>query len=286
MTNGRLIFDNMTKKTIVILGANGMLGRYLTTYYKQFYNVIPVTRKEFKVSQHTTEWNISNFFKNLDTSIDCVINCVGVIKPQVKIVGEAETIAINSIFPRLLANVLAANNIPLCHITTDCVFLGKKGCYTEKSSHDADDVYGKSKSLGEPENCAVLRTSIIGEEVGNSRSLIEWVKSMAGKEAKGFVNHIWNGVTCLQLAKILKVYIDSGNWWQGVKHFHANDVTKQELLEQIADAFNLNIKVVPAYADQYCNRTLKTVYPLDKIPNIDIQLKELATYSDKLKELY
>lgn len=283
MIIGKLILDNMNKKTVLILGANGMLGRYLATYYKD-YNIVIVTRDQINVSQQTTRDDLRKYF-NQFIQIDCVINCIGVIKPRVNVVGITETIAINSIFPRLLADVLEEKRVPLCHITTDCVFLGRKGCYTEKSFHDADDVYGRSKSLGEPENCAVFRTSIIGEEVGNSRSLIEWAKSMAGKEANGFTNHIWNGITCLQLAKTLKDYIDNGNWWQGVRHFHANDVTKQELLEQISDAFNLNIKVVPVYADQYCNRTLKTIYPLEKIPNINVQLKELAEYSGKLKEL-
>ena len=109
---------------------------------------------------------------------------------------------------------------------------------------------------------------------------------MRGKEANGFQNHVWNGVTCLQLAKIIKPFIDDNTWWKGVRHFYSNDVTKQDLLEQISDAFNLDIKVNPAYAEQYCNRTLKSIYPLPEIPNINIQIKELAEYSDKLKELY
>ena len=102
-----------------------------------------------------------------------------------------------------LAKIKKEHNCQVVHISTDCVFNGKKGNYNEEDDHDCLDVYGKTKSLGENPDLTIIRTSIIGEEITNKRSLVEWVKSNTSKEINGFIKHFWNGVTCLQLAKII-----------------------------------------------------------------------------------
>ncbi len=166
----------------------------------------------------------------------------------------------------------------------NCVFSGNEGKYNENSPHDCTDVYGKTKSLGEPKNCTVVRSSIIGEEVGQSRSLIEWVKSMKDKPANGYTNHKWNGVTCLQMAKIFENIIANNNYWIGTRHvFSPEIVDKYELVKLISDAYSLNISLTPTEAPIKCDRSLSTIHKdnLFNIPTIKDQIEEQFNYFNK-----
>ena len=132
----------------------------------------------------------------------------------------------------------------MIHVTTDCVFSGKDGNYDENSLHDETNDYGTSKSLGELCKATIIRTSIIGEETINKRSLLEWVRSNRGGEINGFTNHMWNGVTCLQLSKIIEKMIREKFYWEGVRHtFSPRSVSKYELVSLINEIYDLNIKV-------------------------------------------
>lgn len=166
----------------------------------------------------------------------------------------------------------------------NCVFSGDDGNYNEKSPHDCTDVYGKTKSLGEPENCTVIRSSIIGEEVGQTRSLIEWVKSMKDKSANGYINHKWNGVTCLQMAKIFEDIIANNKYWKGTRHiFSPNTVNKYELVQMISDAHSLNVNLTPVEGPTKCDRSLSTIYDdnLFNIPDLKTQIEEQFNYFNK-----
>jgi dTDP-4-dehydrorhamnose reductase len=262
----------MTK--VLVLGASGMLGKYVSTYFTQTskYEVTSIGRSQFDATTdgiHTLD--LQNY--------DIVINCIGVIKPLVSKIGILNTTLVNAVFPHLLANECERVGTKLIHITTDCVFSGKLGYYLESSDHDALDVYGKTKSLGEPNNAMVIRTSIIGEEIGSNRSLIEWVKSNNGNEVDGYINHTWNGVTCLELAKFIDKCIVHNIHWLGVRHVHSPDsVTKKELVELIALHFNINLTVVPKEPSPSVYRTLSTIYePLIDKP-ISKQLEELYNF--------
>ena len=140
-----------------------------------------------------------------------------------------------------------------------------------------------TKSLGEPENCMVIRTSIIGEEVGQTRSLIEWVKSQKGNTVFGFTNHFWNGVTCLQFAKICKETIEKNLFWVGTKHLHSNTVSKKELVELISDSYNLNVTVTPKETELSCDRSISTIHDHEiEIPSLKVQIDELKEFSKSL----
>lgn len=262
-----------------------MLGKYVVKHLKsKGKQVISLTRKDFDVA------NVSLGFLSGDNFIlnpeDVVINCAGIIKPQVAQYGEAHCIKVNSIFPYLLQKECEKLGVHAIHISTDCVYSGVGGPakgYIETSRHDADDVYGKSKSLGEAPKLTTIRTSIIGEESGQSRSLIEWVKSRKNQDANGYVNHFWNGITCLQLAKVIDQMIDKNLFWTGVRHiFNKKSVSKDDLIRLIDQAFELNIKVNKSSAG-LCDRTLTTdffdtVEILDSIPDYETQLKELREF--------
>jgi len=263
---------------ITVLGSNGMLGRYVSRYFEinLDYNVFRAGRDVIDASEATRFNAILSDYLDIHQEGDVVINCIGIIKPKVEESGPEEVWRVNSVFPHLLAYECKKRGIHLFHITTDCVFSGKKGRYIETDLHDADDRYGKSKSSGEPENCTVIRTSIIGEELGQSRSLVEWVKSQAGQETKGFTNHYWNGITCLELAKYIHQILKCQSRDDDVVHvFSPQSFSKYELVQLINARYNLGIKVIPTKVDQKCDRTLSSMF-YEKTPHISPLPKQIA----------
>ena len=245
---------------IAILGSTGMLGNAVSKYFlkKENYEVYTSFRHE------EPPYGKNNFyFDALDPSasilpkVDYIINCIGVIKPFMK-KGPENAIVINSLFPHTFSNFCKNNNIKMIHITTDCVFSGKKGNYTESDLHDCLDDYGKTKSLGEPRDCMVIRTSIIGEEIKNNVSLIEWAKSQKNLEARGFTNHLWNGITTTEYAKICDQIIQNDFYENGLFHVHSESVNKFELLKMISDSLSLNLQIEPYETGISCDRTLST----------------------------
>jgi dTDP-4-dehydrorhamnose reductase len=272
----------MNNPTVIIFGSNGMLGSYCTRYLSSFYNVVGVTRKDIDASKCSFNelLDVVNRIKN-NSEKNIILNCIGVIKQRTNSTRE-EFINVNSLFPRMLNDVCTQLNIEFVHVTTDCVFDGKKGVYTETDEHTCTDLYGISKSFGEG-NFRCIRTSIIGEEKNNKLSLLEWVKSQNNKTIDGFSHHIWNGITCLQFAKTFHNMISNNvfnDWINGVRHiFSPVSVTKKELVEEIIKAYNLTIYVNKAQFSNIVDRTLSSNYINNYcIPNIQTQLKELYEF--------
>jgi dTDP-4-dehydrorhamnose reductase len=270
---------------IYVLGSKGMLGRYVMTYLKDKYEVIGLTRNQIDAYNINEEGLHAKLFHLGLKDGDVVINCVGTIKPQIDALGDLNGIQVNSVFPRLLSNVCEKLNVNLIHPTTDCVFTGLKGRYNENDIHDISDVYGRTKSLGEPNNCTVIRTSIIGEEVGQGRSLVEWIKSSRNTTVFGFTNHYWNGVTCLEFAKICEKIIDTNGYWIGVRHIHSNTLNKKELVEMVSSIYDLNVTVTSKETPTMCDRSIVSIYDTVEgmmIPTLETQIKEMKIFSQKL----
>lgn len=261
-------------KNILIFGSNGMLGTYLTKYLTPRYNVIPLTRANYDIS--FVEQSELNNFISVYGKPDLIINAAGVIKQR--LYKPVDLITVNSLFPHYLAEYGKEFDVKIIHITTDCVFNGKTGGYFESDKHDAFDDYGKSKSLGENPNSTVIRTSIIGEELHNKVSLLEWVKSNKGKTIKGYGNHLWNGVTCLELAQIIDKIITTEGYWEGVRHIFSETVNKFELVYLIGKIFELDITVERVNPDDFCYRNLRTEYTPWKIKTLYEQLVELKDF--------
>ena len=272
---------------ILVFGANGMLGRYVCSRLSQEHTVKGLTRKDLDVSK-VDQTLLPYILKNTVSGYDAVINCAGIIKSRADI-SAIEFIIVNSVFPRILADVCKKANIKMFHISTDCVYDGFSAVpYVETDHHTAADVYGKTKSLGESEDCCVIRTSIVGEEVGQTRSLISWAKSKKGQPVMGFTNHWWNGVSCLQLSDFLSLLIKYDLYWSGVRHVYSpNIVTKCELLEIINSTFDLGLTVVPSKSGDLqpsCNRALDTdneewrQYLQKNIPEIKDQLVKMRDF--------
>ena len=272
------ITDNMK---IVIFGSTGMLGHYVKSYFEKLrYDVVTIDRNVLDVTNFDDNKldNLMSHFNIL--SGDYVINCIGAIKPRVDELGDLNAVLVNTIFPMRLSNFCKNKELKMIHITTDCVYSGKEGGYSESSTHDIADTYGRTKSLGEPNNCMVLRTSIIGEEIKNNRSLVEWVKTKKNMTVNGFVNHFWNGVTCLQLSKIFEQIIEKDLYCEDKFHIHSpNVVNKFQLLSLINQIYNLNIKIIETTAVEKIDRTLKSEKNLKVlIPNLELQIKEMKNY--------
>lgn len=272
--------------TIYIFGANGMLGTYMKTYLKsQNKACICFTRDDLDVSTVTYDKLEKLFDKYTIHDNDIIINCAGII-PQSKNINDTSSrnyFLINSLFPNMLSTIASLNKMKFIHITTDCVFSGSKGNYTELDCHDETNNYGVSKSLGElGYNSTVIRTSIIGEELKNKYSLLEWVKKHNNTIINGYTNHYWNGVTCLQLAKIINNMIDENIWWSGVRHIYSpTSVTKYELVQMINDIYNLNNTVEPIETETTVNKTLASIYDVNSqfnIPELSIQLEVLKLF--------
>jgi dTDP-4-dehydrorhamnose reductase len=269
---------------IYVLGSNGMLGRYVSSYFSNYFETIELNRCEIDATEIKEEILRAKLFSLGLKKGDIIINCVGVIKPIVDSVGIVDTIKINSVFPRVLSKICDELSVVMIHPTTDCVYDGRLGNYDENSIHDITDVYGRTKSLGEPNNCMVIRTSIIGEELKNNRSLVEWVKSKKGCEADGYIDHLWNGVTCLEWSKYVKKIIDKGLFWRGVRHiFSPKMVSKYELLEILNKTYKLDIKVNKVNSDYAVNRTLSSIHkPIFDIIDLSEQIEEMKNYKLKL----
>ena len=286
-TFGMKILDNIKNMNIYILGASGMLGRYVSTYFKtNGFNVIDINRDKLDASNVTQiELHAKLFHLGLKKD-DVIINCMGTIKPRIDALGDLNGIIVNSVFPRFLANVSEIVGSHLIHPTTDCVYSGLKGSYNEDDKYDVSDVYGMSKAMGEPSNCTVIRTSIIGEEVGQGRSLVEWIKSSANQTVNGFTNHHWNGVTCLQFAKICEQIITTNDYWMGIKHLHSNVLDKKQLVETVSEVYGLNLTVIPKETQLKCDRSISTIYPDNlvkfNIPTLKEQIIEMKEFSAKL----
>lgn len=265
----------LSKPKVLLLGSTGMLGTYVRIYLEKNPNIEIITGSQFSAASISLE-NLTQIIEKESPTV--VLNCIGVIK-QRNAVGIESMIEVNALFPHRLMTACNSVGAKLIHISTDCVFSGHRGRYAENDPHDALDAYGKTKSLGEPRTATVIRTSIIGSENKNKLSLLEWVKSKRGKSCDGYVDHYWNGVTCLQLAKVIEKIITSDLYWQGVRHIGCRGiVNKFSLISMISGVYELGISVNPIRAG-VCDRSLLIESPSDfESPSIEVQLKELREF--------
>ena len=260
---------------VLVLGSTGMLGNAVGRYFENDteYDVTLTYRNDkVKYGDKTVFFDATSPFPfdGVEDNFDYVINCIGTIKPFMAS-NPRDARYINSVFPYELAEWGNSTDTKIIHITTDCVFTGNKGkAYNEDDAHDASDDYGKSKSLGEPvDECMVIRTSIIGEEIHKNASLLEWAKARKGKEVKGFTNHLWNGITTDQYAKCCQQIIDEDLWQKGLWHVHAKDtVNKLQMVEYFSEKFDLDLKIKAFETPKPCDRSLSSKYDLTNKLNV------------------
>ena len=268
---------------ILIFGSNGMLGSYIFSYLKDKFIINSINRNVFDVYSLFKENNLVYELEKILKSIKpkYIINCIGNISKVDD--DSSKKYIINSYFPVILNIICKKYDIILIHPTTDCVYSGNGEWYDNNSIPEPIDDYGLSKFLGENIDACVIRTSIIGEELYNNRSLISWIKNNNNKSINGYTNHYWNGITCLQYAKIIEEIIKNKTHWKGIKtitskYKNKNFITKYELIKIIIDIYNLDINVIPFETKKKCDRRL-----LGDICDIDLydQIIQLKIYNLK-----
>lgn len=286
----------MKKYKALVLGGTGMLGHAVVSRLQEFYGEDAVAYT-CRTSRDKLSLPNATYFDAHQTSwpdylseAEYVINCIGMIKPRIKDDKPdtwIEAMGINSCFPVRLMTMCNSVGAKLIHITTDCVFSGRDGEYTEDSPHDCTDIYGKTKSLGEvcQDGAMVLRTSIIGTEPNNQSSLVEWVRKQDGKTIQGYLNHAWNGVTTTEFANVCIELMTNG-YNTGLYHIHSPEVvTKWELVCLIAERLGVDVGVEPVNAPTFYDRSLSTLFPEDleslHIPPLEHQIKAMPDFNPR-----
>jgi dTDP-4-dehydrorhamnose reductase len=256
---------------ILILGGDGMLGHQLLNSFKEKFEVKVTLRKNLNDYIQYKIFTQENCFDNVDvrdfeklTSIlenfkpNVLINAVGIVKQRKDSKEIIPSIEINALLPHKLSFECMKHNTRVIHISTDCVFSGKTGMYDEKSFADADDIYGRTKFLGELSlnNCLTLRTSIIGRELSRHKSLLDWFLAQ-NEPIKGFKNAIFSGFTTIELARIIEMMIIKYPEASGTYNVSSEPINKYDLLKMISELLNHKIEIVPDEAF-FCNRSLSS----------------------------
>ena len=245
---------------VLVLGASGMLGNSMVRVLSE--------KADWEVFGTVRSGEAARFFspkiaerlvvgvdvENHDTLIrlfaqvrpNVVVNCIGLVKQLAEADDPLLAIPINSLLPHRLAGFSELVGARLVHISTDCVFSGKKGAYRESDPSDAEDLYGKSKFLGEVDypHAITLRTSIIGHELQGGRSLIGWFLSQE-RQCKGFVKAIYSGLPTVVLAQLVRDVIIPRTELSGLYHVASSPISKYDLLCLVAEIYGKHIQIVP-----------------------------------------
>ena len=188
--------------------------------------------------------NLSDLFAKTDPEV--VINCIGVVKQLAGANDPLVAIPTNALLPHRLARLCQVEGARLVHISTDCVFSGTKGSYLEGDPADAQDLYGRTKFLGEVDgpNCVTLRTSIIGHELNSAHGLLGWFLAQPAA-VKGFTRVVFSGLPTNELARVIRDYVLLRSEMHGVYHVSAARISKFELLRLIAQVYGRTNEIVP-----------------------------------------
>ncbi len=252
--------DSARRVRVLILGGSGMLGHKLVQCLGPRFETFATFRTvpsgyahlgildESRALTHVSVQDFDSIVRAVNSvRPDVVVNCIGIVKQDVAAKDPLLSIGVNALFPHRLAQVCGAAGARLIQISTDCVFSGRKGNYVESDVSDAEDLYGRTKFLGEvnDDNCLTLRTSIIGRELQSSQGLIEWFLSQEGKSVRGFRRAIFSGFTTLALSEIIAHLIADFRGLSGVWHVAAEPITKFDLLSLVKQIYELNIEIEP-----------------------------------------
>lgn len=252
---------------VVVLGSTGMLGSAVEQVIKESgVEVITASRTQgvrFDAEDLGSAELIATAGLRAD---DYIVNCVGLTKTRIdesSLTSRGLAVKLNVEFPSNLAEAAEQSGIRVIQVATDCVFRGTVGNYSESSPHDALDVYGKTKSLGEvpSENVMHLRCSLVGPEIGRSSLFFEWVRHQPkGAKVSGYANHIWNGLSSRAFGRVVLGIVSENLFTAGVQHLvPANQVTKDELVRiELAALGRDDVSVQSVAADIAVDRTLKT----------------------------
>lgn len=246
---------------VLVLGITGMLGSavYRTFSHDPAYEVWGTMRSAGAL-QHFAEQARSGLLTGVDVldqdalvsalgrvRPDVVINCVGLIKQLADAKDPLSALPINAMLPHRLAKLCGLVGARLIHVSTDCVFSGQKGMYLESDLSDAEDLYGKSKYIGELHevpHAITLRTSIIGHELGTHFSLVDWFLSQ-NVPVKGYAKAVFSGLPTVELARVMKEYVIPNPELHGLYHVSVEPIDKLSLLKLVGEVYGHKIQITP-----------------------------------------
>jgi dTDP-4-dehydrorhamnose reductase len=254
---------------ILVLGGDGMLGHQIFSHLRKNHDVKVTLRLSMDFYKEFHIFTIDNSYSNVDVRSgdklievivefqpDAIVNAIGIIKQRRSASESIPSIEINSLFPHRLAQACKTGNVKLIHLSTDCVFSGKKGNYREEDTADSEDLYGRTKQMGEviDDHCLTLRTSMIGPELHRKHSLLEWFLAQKGT-IKGFKKAIFSGFTTFELSRIIERLIVQYPTAHGLYHVSADPISKYDLLWMIKKKKCLPVDIEPD-TDFVCDRSL------------------------------
>ncbi|MDP2170205.1 MAG: SDR family oxidoreductase [Rhodocyclaceae bacterium] len=246
-------------KTLV-LGASGMLGHAMFRYFAQHPGLdVYGTARSASVLKHFPDDLSRRILVGVDVENQdaltrvfaevrpqFVVNCVGLIKQLADVEDPLIALPINAMLPHRLARLCDLAKARLVHISTDCVFSGTTGGYSETDRSDVDDLYGHSKLLGEVAypHTITLRTSIVGHELSSAHGLLEWFLAQQVR-VKGYTRAIFSGLPTVELARVVRDVVLPRPSLSGIYHVASTPINKYDLLNLVADAYGKGIEIVP-----------------------------------------
>lgn len=254
---------------ILILGGDGMLGHQALKDLRWRHEVRVTLRQDLAAYQHYRLFTTANAYGGIDVrhtdslvgvladfQPEAILNATGIVKQRPEASQSILSLEINSLFPHRLAVLAAAIKARLVHISTDCVFSGKKGSYKESDVSDAEDLYGRSKYLGEvhEKNTITLRTSIIGRELSRKHGLLEWFLAQRGT-VRGFRKAIYSGFTTHEIIRVIEKLLVQFPHCSGLYHVSSDPVSKYDLLMLVKAVMKVAVEIVPDDSFQ-CDRSL------------------------------
>jgi len=278
-------------KKILILGATGLLGHQVYLRLNANKNfVVSSFAHQRKISDDTVllDARDEHFLGKVivDINPDVIVNCMGVLIAEANRDPE-NAIFLNAYIPLHLKKIANTLDAKLVHISTDCVFSGKKGAYTEDDIRDANDTYGRTKALGEVTESphVTLRTSVVGPEIKEGEELFDWFMSQEGR-IKGFTKSYWSGVTTLELAKAVEWVIEKDI--QGLYHItNGIPINKYELLMLFKKYTNKEIEIESVQGKVTDKSFLDTRKEIDyAIPSYEKMISEMILFIKCRRKLY
>jgi dTDP-4-dehydrorhamnose reductase len=255
---------------VLILGGAGMLGhkmwQALSARYAETYVTLRKPREVYaryglfdsdRVRDRIDAGDFTAVERCLnEIGPDVIVNCVGMTYRHPSARSQLASIALNALFPHQLAQWAEAK-ARVIHFSTDCVFDGRVGGYTEASPVSSDDVYGRTKSLGEitGPGCLTLRSSMIGRELERGTELVEWLIAQDHKTIKGYRNATFTGLSTLLWTRVVVDVIERHPELSGLFHVTTDPISKYELLRLLAAAYQLEIQIDPD-DEVVCHRNL------------------------------
>jgi dTDP-4-dehydrorhamnose reductase len=243
---------------VLILGAAGMLGHQLCLQFRDRYETWATVRKlnqadglhhllpSERLLEGVDAFQIQSVIAALaQVKPDVIINCIGIIKQLQSARNPIISLTVNALFPHHLYQLAQVSGARLIHFSTDCIFSGRKGMYTEDDISDAEDLYGRTKFLGElaGDGALTIRSSIIGRELSTRSGLVEWFLSNEGGKVRGFRKAIYSGFTTPVMAEIISNLLEHHPQLSGVYQISSEPINKYELLLLARDAFGANITI-------------------------------------------